>query len=84
VKTKNETALTGLWALLWRSVVYVPLGFAVCVLLVCIIAALVFPPIIGAMFLCHGLWWQGVAAFAGWVLPITVWRYFHLGRFFAL
>lgn len=84
MKTKQDTTLTGIWAIFWRSFVYMPLGLAVFLLLVGVIVALIFPPIIGAMCLCYGLWWQGIAAFAVWSLVIVAWRYFRLARFFEL
>jgi len=82
MKTKKEGALSGVWAVAWRSFVYMPLGFAVFFLLLCLVFAAIIPPIIGAECLLMGFWWQGAALFAFWFLVIWAWRCFRIGRFF--
>jgi hypothetical protein len=82
MKTKKETALTGIWAVTWRSFVYMPLGFLVFFLLLCAVIAVLFPPILGIGCLFLGFWWQGIALFAFWFLVLWAWRYFRVGCFF--
>ncbi len=82
MKTNRETALSGIWAITWRSCIYAPVGFAVFLLFVCVVILLVIPPIIGTECLLLGLRWQGIALFAVWLPTIWAWRRFRLGRFF--
>lgn len=82
MKTKSDSAFSGVWAVAWRSFLYLPVGLAAFLLLVGLIAALLFPPVIGAACLFYGLWWQGIAAIAVWALIIWAWRRLRLHRFF--
>jgi len=56
-------------------------GLAAFVLLLCLLVGMLFPPLVGAVFLCYGLWWQGLAALVVWALVIWGWRVLRLGRF---
>jgi hypothetical protein len=82
MKTKHDTDFSGIWSIAWRSFVFLPVGLAAFVLLVCLIAGLLFPPVVAAACLFYGLWWQGITAFAVWLLVIWAWRHFRLSRFF--
>ncbi len=82
MKTKHDTAFSGIWAVAWRSFVLLPVGLAAFLLPICLIAALLFPPVIGAAYLSCGLWWQGIPAFVVWSLVIWSWRHFRLSRIF--
>jgi hypothetical protein len=62
--------------------IYLPVGFVVFVLLLCPIIAMILLPIVGAVCLFYGFWWQGMAAFVFWFIVIWAWRYFRLNRFF--
>jgi hypothetical protein len=82
MKTDGKWALSGVWAVTWRSFVYMPVGFSVFFLLLCLVIAMLFPPIIGTVCLFLGLWWQGIALFVFWFVVTWAWRYFRVRRFF--
>jgi len=82
VKTKKDTALSGLWAVTWRSLFLTPVGVLAFVFLMCPIIAMIFLPIFGGVCFFYGLWWQGIIAVIVWVVVIWAWRHFRLSRFF--
>ena len=82
MKTKRGTALCGVWAVTWRSLVHLPLGLAVFGLLLCLIIGVIFLFIVGGVYLFYGFWWQSIMAFTGSGVIFWAWRKFHLNRFF--
>jgi len=82
MKSKRERDLSGIWAVTWRSLIYMPAGIAVFFLLLCLVVVVLAPPFVGVECLCWGLWRQGIALFALSFLEIWVWRRFRVHRLF--
>lgn len=62
--------LSGIWAVTWRSVVFLPVMLATFVLFVSSVVLLLFPLFFGVVCLLCRLWWQGIGALTLWALGI--------------
>jgi hypothetical protein len=63
--TKNDWK--GLWAVLWRALIFGPiLGLLGAVLMFLVIAAFVLPPVYAALAFFTGDWIFGLMALVGW------------------
>jgi hypothetical protein len=81
-QTDQHSSVQGIWAITWRSVVYLPAMLGMFLFLLLLATALVALPFFGALFVACGFWWQGIAAFLSWVALVAAWRRFCIGRFF--
>ena len=84
MEPEQHSDFGGIWALAWRSVVYLPLMLAASILLILLLGALTLPPILSGIFLFFGLWWQGLSVLVFWLFIVGAWRRFRLRRFYEL
>jgi hypothetical protein len=80
MKTKQSAGLSGVWAVTWRSFVYMPLAVALFMVLLCLFMAIFVAPILGIMFLVCGLRWPGATSIGVFLIAVWSWRYFRVGR----
>ena len=80
MKTKQSGLLSGVWAVTWRSFVYMPLAWAAFFVLLFFGVGIFILPVIGTMFLIVGLRWDGAICFGAWILVVWAWRYFRVRR----
>lgn len=74
--------LQGIWAISWRSVVFLPLMLCVAVLLLGLALSLITLPFLGVVYVYFGLWKYAIVSFVTWVLLIYVYRRFNISRCF--
>ena len=81
MNTRRHAEWNGLWALPWRSLVFIPYMIVVfvCIGGVCLSRWVL--PFYGAILLYVEAWWQASVAFALWMFVVWVYRRFHLRRF---
>jgi hypothetical protein len=82
MKQDPQSAWRGLWAVAWRSIVFLPMMVGVFLLLLVHIIGLFYLPFIGGVWICYGLWQHGLVAFAVWLLLLFSWRPFRLHKHF--
>lgn len=80
--TKADSDWRGCWAILWRSVVFVPYMLAVFICVGGVWLSRWFFPIFAVFLLYLHEWWQGAVAVTLWLLSVRAYRRFHLERFF--
>jgi hypothetical protein len=71
----------GLWAILWRSAVFLPYMLLMFVCIGSLWLGRWLLPIYGAVLLFLQEWWQSASAFALWLLVFWVYRRFRIRRF---
>jgi hypothetical protein len=82
MKPECQSAAKGLWAVAWRSIVFLPVMLGMFLFLLVHVAGLFMLPFLGTTWLWFGLWQKGFASFAVWLLLLWSWRHFRLrGRF---
>jgi hypothetical protein len=81
MNTRRHAEWNGVWALLWRSLVFVPYMLVAFVCIGGVWFSRWVLPFYGAILFYAEAWWQASAAFALWVLVVWVYRRFHLHRF---
>ncbi|MEO6969626.1 MAG: hypothetical protein ABI217_01880 [Chthoniobacterales bacterium] len=59
-----QPAAQGLWAIAWRSIVFLPMMLGMFLLLLVHVFGLFLLPLIGGICLWHRLWSYGVASFS--------------------
>jgi len=82
IKQHNDSAARGIWAVAWRSLVYLPMMLGMFVLLLVHVCGLFLLPFIVGTYLWFGLWRQGLIALAVWLLLCWSWRHFRLSEHF--
>jgi hypothetical protein len=78
MRANDEPAVRGLWALAWRSVVYLPLMLATFVVLLAHTAALVVLPVFTFAFARSAFWTFAVGSLLLWLLALWSWKRFRL------
>jgi hypothetical protein len=76
----SDTA--ALWAILWRSVVFVPYMWLVFSIVGSLWLARWILPVWGALLLYDREWWSATGIMALWVILVAIYRRFRLTRFF--
>lgn len=76
------SSVSGVWSLTWRSIVYLPLGLAIFLLLACLVLALLTLPLLAVVLLLHGLLGPAFGALTLWAVLLWAWRRFRLRSFF--
>ena len=79
---ESQAGLRGLWAVTWRSVVYLPFIFVVFLVLMAVLVGLWCLPVAGALYLWFGSWWHAIASFAAWSVLVWLWRRLRLRTLF--
>ena len=82
MRTKHAAALAGFWAVLWRSLVFMPYMLLIFFVIGGIWFIRWFLPFAAALFLLCGQWREAAFAAVGWAIAVVVYRRFKLGRFF--
>jgi hypothetical protein len=79
---KHSEDVKGFWAILWRSVIFLPYMLFSFIIVGGVWLSRWVLPICGAAFLYSQRWWQASIAFALWLLAMWMYRRFQLARFF--
>jgi len=79
---EKQSDLRPLWAITWRSIVFIPFVLVFGIFLVAVALSLVVFPFFVATYAYHHLWQHAVGYFAAWLVLCCIWRAFHLSRFF--
>jgi hypothetical protein len=80
---REESSLKGLWAVAWRSVVYLPMMIAMFLLFLAHILGLVLLPLFAVICVrWPASWGYAVVASASWLVVLWSWRHFRLGEHF--
>ena len=80
--TKEYSDWKGCWAILWRSILFIPYMLAVFVGVGGVWLSRWLLPVCGATFFYLQQWWAAGVAFALWSLAVWAYRRFRLSRFF--
>ena len=79
---EKQSDLRPLWAITWRSIVFIPFVLAFGIFLVALALSLIVLPVFAAVYAYHHLWNHALAYFAAWLVLCGLWRAFRLSRFF--
>ncbi len=79
---EKQSDLRPLWAITWRSIVFIPFMLVFGTFLVAVPLSLVVLPFFVAAYVYQHLWQHAVAYSAAWLLLFCIWRVFRLRRFF--
>jgi hypothetical protein len=71
-----------LWAIIWRSIVFIPFVLVFGLFLVAVAVSLIVLPFFAAGYAFHHVWAHALGYFAAWLILCCVWRVFRLSRFF--
>ena len=72
----------GLWAVAWRSIVFLPMMLGMFLLLLAHFSGFLLLPLVGGACIWDGRWPYGVASFSLWFLLLWSWRHFRLREHF--
>lgn len=78
----NQPIKSGLWSVLWRSLVLFPWMLIVFVTVTSITLSLVILPVYAALHFYLHDWLTGTISTVGWFLAFWIYRRFKLGRYF--
>jgi len=79
---QQQSALRALWAITWRSTVFIPVILVFGTFLLAVALSVVVLPFFVAVYAYWHLWQRALAYFAAWIVIYCVWRGFRLRRFF--
>ncbi len=79
---ERQSDLRPLWAITWRSIVFIPFVLVFGIFLVAVALSRVVLPLFAAVYAYHHLWQHVLGYFAAWLALYYIWRVFRLGRFF--
>jgi len=82
MNTRRHAEWKGLWAILWRSMVFLPYMLMVFVCIGGVWLSRWVLPCYAAFLLYLQEWWQAAVAFALWLFVFWAYRRFRLHRFF--
>ena len=82
MNTKAHSDWKGCWAILWRSLIFIPYMLAVFVGVGGVWLSRWLLPVSGAVFLYQQQWGEAGVAFAVWLLALWAYGRFRLVRFF--
>jgi uncharacterized BrkB/YihY/UPF0761 family membrane protein len=82
MKKHRDSDSRAIWAVAWRSFVFLPFTLLFSLLLLSLVLILLALPIIAAGYLFDGSWRLGAGIFAIWAALMWCYRYFRIGRFF--
>jgi hypothetical protein len=83
MKMKTDSAdWRGLWAVTWRSLLFLPAALAAFVGLALLACAMLFTPLIAWAFFYLGRPGSGLGMLFFWLALLWAWRHFRLGRLY--
>lgn len=82
MSTEQKPSLGGVWALTWRSILFLPAMLFAFILLLALAVSLFALPLFGGVCIYFGLHLQGLASLAIWLVLLWAWRRFNLRQFY--
>jgi hypothetical protein len=79
---EHQAVAGPLWAITWRSIVFIPVMLVFGTFLIGVALSLVVLPFFVAIYAYHHLWQHALGYLAAWVILCVAWRGFRLRRFF--
>ena len=68
-------SISVLWSLLWRAVIYMPLGVSITLVLILLVTGIIALPIAAALYAYAGAWSEFALSACGWMFMVAIARW---------